>query len=101
MSMTRLSEESKGALLSREAVAREALGIKAKLLRANRRRLSAHDLEDAFAQAVLEVVQRAGKRGSFKTAQHVHHALAQKLDSRIRDFQRASNGRSPAALARR
>ncbi len=69
------------------------------LLRFRRGRLPAADLEDALAQAVLELMVRVRRGGRFHDDEHLANALRQKLDSRIVDRQRAIGGRSPIVRA--
>ena len=78
-----------------EAVAR----LGPALLRFRRGRLPTEDLEDALAQAVLELMVRVRRGARFDSAEHVANALRQKLDSRIVDRQRAIGGRSPIVRA--
>lgn len=69
------------------------------LLRAHRYRLRREDLEDAYGQATLELMQRARRGEAFASRSHILNALEQRFVSRIRDRRRALSGRSPMAAA--
>jgi hypothetical protein len=69
------------------------------LLRAHRFRLRREDLEDALAQATLELMQRARRGEAFAGREHILNALEQRFVSRIHDRRRALAGRSPMAAA--
>ena len=81
-----------------ELLAEVAIELRPRLLRAYRGRLSREDLEDAYSQAVIELLARA-KRNAFAGADHIRNALEQKFASRICDQRRALAGRSPARNA--
>ena len=66
------------------------------LLRAHRFRLRWEDLEDCYAQAILELVAHVRSGGEFSCALHISNALEQRFLSRIFDRRRALAGRSPA-----
>jgi DNA-directed RNA polymerase specialized sigma24 family protein len=68
-------------------------------MRAHRRRLSLHDLEDCYSQATLEILLRAHRGGRFASELHVANALDQRFACRIRDRRRAYAGRSPIQAA--
>lgn len=69
------------------------------LLRAHRFRLRREDLEDAYGQATLELMQRARRGEAFASRAHILNALEQRFLSRIHDRRRALSGRSPMAAA--
>ncbi len=70
------------------------------LLRAHRFRLRREDLEDCYSQAVLELMLRIRRGGSFAGGQiHLANALEQRFQSRIQDRRRALSGRSPIEAA--
>lgn len=75
-------------------VARVADRQRDALLHSYRRALPREDLEDAFGQAVLEVLLAARQR-AFASERHLANALEQKLRCRIIDRRRAVTGRSP------
>ena len=81
-----------------ELLAEVAIELRPRLLRAYRGRLSREDLEDAYSQALIELLARA-QRTAFTSADHIRNALQQKFDSRICDQRRALAGRSPARNA--
>jgi DNA-directed RNA polymerase specialized sigma24 family protein len=83
-----------------ELIAREALALRATLIRAYRSSASREDLEDLYSQAVLELLARAERDPTLTSADHIRRALRQKFDSRILDHHRAVAGRSPATHAR-
>jgi hypothetical protein len=85
------------ALAPCELVAREAMSLQSALLAVHRSRLPREDLEDAYAQATLELVARAKRTGAPHSAAHAQNSLRQKFESRIADRQRAQAGRSLAA----
>jgi RNA polymerase sigma factor (sigma-70 family) len=82
-----------------ELIAREALGLRATLIRAHSSAARREDLEDLFSQAVLELLARARRDPTLSTAAHVRNAVRQKFASRVLDHQRALAGRSTAARA--
>jgi DNA-directed RNA polymerase specialized sigma24 family protein len=82
-----------------QQLARVVSEQRARLLRVHRGALRADDLEDCYAQATLELVYRLRHGPPFHSAQHIQHALTQKLRSRINDRQRAIAGRSPITHA--
>jgi len=67
------------------------------LLRAHRFRLRREDLEDAYSQATLELMQRARRGEAFASRAHILNALEQRFLSRINDRRRAIAGRSAMA----
>jgi DNA-directed RNA polymerase specialized sigma24 family protein len=69
------------------------------LLRAHAFRLRREDLEDCYAQATVEMVQRVRRSGAFADRRHILNALEQRFVSRIHDRRRALAGRSPMAAA--
>jgi DNA-directed RNA polymerase specialized sigma24 family protein len=69
------------------------------LLRAHAYRLRREDLEDCYAQATVEMVQRVRRGGAFADRRHILNALEQRFVSRIHDRRRALAGRSPIAAA--
>ena len=69
------------------------------LLRAHAYRLRREDLEDCYAQATVEMVQRVRRSGAFADRRHILNALEQRFVSRIHDRRRALAGRSPMAAA--
>jgi DNA-directed RNA polymerase specialized sigma24 family protein len=83
-----------------DLIAREALALRATLIRANRSSASREDLEDLYSQAVLELLARAERDPTLTSPDHIRRALRQKFDSRILDHHRAAAGRSPATHAR-
>jgi len=83
-----------------ELIAREALALRATLIRAYRSSASREDLEDLYSQAVIELLARAERDPTLTSPDHIRHALRQKFDSRILDHHRAVAGRSPATHAR-
>jgi len=83
-----------------ELIAREALALRATLIRVYRSNASREDLEDLYSQAVLELLARAERDPTLTSADHIRHALRQKFYSRILDHHRALAGRSPATHAR-
>lgn len=82
-----------------ELVGRVASARRQLLLRTYSRRLRREDLEDCFAQAVLEMVVRARTGRPFAGSAHVANALEQRFVSRIHDRRRALSGRSPMQAA--
>jgi DNA-directed RNA polymerase specialized sigma24 family protein len=83
-----------------DLIAREALALRATLIRAYRSNASREDLEDLHSQAVLELLARAERDPTLTSPDHIRNALRQKFDSRILDHHRAAAGRSPATHAR-
>lgn len=83
-----------------ELIAREALALRATLIRAYRSSASREDLEDLYSQAVLELLARTERDSTLTSADHIRRALRQKFESRILDHHRAVAGRSPATHAR-
>jgi hypothetical protein len=77
-----------------ELVARVVARKRAALLGSYRNALGREDLEDAFGQAVLEVLL-AARRRTFADERHLANALEQKLRCRIIDRRRALARRSP------
>jgi DNA-directed RNA polymerase specialized sigma24 family protein len=69
------------------------------LLRAHAFRLRREDLEDCYAQATVEMVQRVRRSGAFADRRHILNALEQRFVSRIHDRRRALGGRSPMTAA--
>jgi DNA-directed RNA polymerase specialized sigma24 family protein len=80
-----------------EVIAREALALRAILIRVHADQGSREDLEDLFSQAILELLKRARRDSALNTPGHVRNALRQKFASRIVDHRRALAGRSAAA----
>lgn len=69
------------------------------LLRVHRHRLRREDLEDAYAQASLELVLLARRGRPFASRAHIANALEQRFLARVQDRRRAVSGRSPIAAA--
>jgi DNA-directed RNA polymerase specialized sigma24 family protein len=69
------------------------------LLRVHRHRLRREDLEDAYAQASLELVVLARRGRAFASRGHIANALEQRFIARVQDRRRAVSGRSPIASA--
>jgi DNA-directed RNA polymerase specialized sigma24 family protein len=90
---------STGSLDAFELVALVASARREDLLRINRHRLTAEDLEDCYGQATLELLGSVRHGRAFKSRQHIANALDQRLSSRIDDRRRALSGRSPMAAA--
>jgi DNA-directed RNA polymerase specialized sigma24 family protein len=65
------------------------------LLRVHRHRLRKEDLEDAYSQAVVELIAQARRGGRFSSRLHLANTLEQRFLSRIYDRRRALSGRSP------
>jgi DNA-directed RNA polymerase specialized sigma24 family protein len=82
-----------------EEVALVASSRRDLLLRAHAFRLRREDLEDAFSQATLELMQRAQRGGTFVDRRHIANTLEARFVSRIHDRRRALSGRSPIAAA--
>ncbi|MHB1999856.1 MAG: hypothetical protein ACYCSI_06685 [Solirubrobacteraceae bacterium] len=66
------------------------------LLRVHSRRLRPDDLEECFAQAVLELLAGVRRGRVFASRRHVENALEQRFLSRVHDRRRALSGRSAA-----
>lgn len=69
------------------------------LLRVHRHRLRREDLEDAYAQASLELVVLARRGRPFASRAHLANSLEQRFLARVQDRRRAVSGRSPIAAA--
>ncbi len=69
------------------------------LLRAHRFRLRWEDLEDCYSQATLELIGQAQRGRRFSSPLHVANAIQLRFLSRVRDYRRALNGRSPMQAA--
>jgi hypothetical protein len=69
------------------------------LLRVHRHRLRREDLEDAYAQASLELVVLARRGRPFASRGHIANSLEQRFLARVQDRRRAVSGRSPIAAA--
>jgi len=69
------------------------------LLRVHRHRLRREDLEDAYAQASLELVVLARRGRAFASRGHIANAIEQRFLARVQDRRRAISGRSPIAAA--
>ena len=82
-----------------EAVAAVAAAKREVLLRVHRHRLRREDLEDAYAQASLELVVLARRGRAFASRGHIANALEQRFLARVQDRRRAVSGRSPIAAA--
>ena len=82
-----------------EAVAAVAAAKRELLLRVHRHRLRREDLEDAYAQASLELVVLARRGRPFASRAHVANSLEQRFLARVQDRRRAISGRSPIAAA--
>ncbi len=82
-----------------EAVAAVAAAKREVLLRVHRHRLRREDLEDAYAQATLELVLLARKGRPFASRAHLANSLEQRFLARVQDRRRAVSGRSPIAAA--
>jgi DNA-directed RNA polymerase specialized sigma24 family protein len=80
-------------------VALVALAKRETLLRAHRFRLRREDLEDAYSQAVLELVMRARGGATFASRRHLANVIEQRFLSRVHDRRRALSGRSPMQMA--
>jgi hypothetical protein len=76
-----------------------ALAKRSLLLHVYRGRLRRDDLEDAYSQAMLELVAHVRAGGCFRDDRHLGHALELRFTSRIRDRRRALAGRSPMQAA--
>jgi DNA-directed RNA polymerase specialized sigma24 family protein len=82
-----------------EAVAAVAAAKREVLLRVHRHRLRREDLEDAYAQASLELVVLARGGRPFASRGHIANSLEQRFLARVQDRRRAVSGRSPIAAA--
>ena len=82
-----------------ETVALVARARRELLLGAHRHRLGREDLEDCYSQAILELLNRAGRGMVFSSRAHIANALEQRFLSRIHDRRRALSGRSPIESA--
>jgi hypothetical protein len=82
-----------------EAVAAVAAAKREVLLRVHRHRLRREDLEDAYAQASLELVVLARRGRPFASRGHIANSLEQRFLARVQDRRRAVSGRSPIAAA--
>jgi DNA-directed RNA polymerase specialized sigma24 family protein len=82
-----------------EVVAAVAAAKREVLLRVHRHRLRREDLEDAYAQASLELVVLARRGRPFASRGHISNALEQRFLARVQDRRRAVSGRSPIAAA--
>ena len=82
-----------------ELVAHEAVRIRRGVLSDHHGELPYEDLEDAFAEAVLELVRRAKRDPAFGEPAHIRNALRQKFASRVLDRRRQRAGRSPIERA--
>jgi hypothetical protein len=83
-------------------LAEEAESLRRPLLAIHHDAARREDLEDLYAQAVLELLVRIRRDPTLREPAHIANALRLKFKSRIADHQRAVAGRSPiaAALAR-
>jgi DNA-directed RNA polymerase specialized sigma24 family protein len=82
-----------------EQVALVARAKREVLLRAHRFRLRREDLEDAYSQAITELVAQARGGTRFAGRQHLANVIEQRFLSRIHDRRRALSGRSPMQMA--
>jgi DNA-directed RNA polymerase specialized sigma24 family protein len=82
-----------------EVVAAVAAAKREVLLRVHRHRLRREDLEDAYAQASLELVVLARRGRPFASRGHIANTLEQRFLARVQDRRRAVSGRSPIAAA--
>jgi DNA-directed RNA polymerase specialized sigma24 family protein len=69
------------------------------LLRVHRFRLRREDLEDAYSQAVVEILAQARGGTRFSSREHLGNVIEQRFLSRIHDRRRALSGRSPMQAA--
>jgi DNA-directed RNA polymerase specialized sigma24 family protein len=88
-----------GAAHREQQLAEQAERLRRPLLAAHHHAARREDLEDLYAQAVLELLLRLRRDASRREPAHVANALRQKFQSRIVDRQRALGGRSPDAHA--
>jgi len=65
----------------------------------HRHRLRRQDLEDAYAQATLELVVLSRRGRAFQNRRHLANALEQRFLARVADRRRALSGRSPIEAA--
>jgi hypothetical protein len=82
-----------------EQVALVAQAKRGALLRANRYRLRAEDLEECLSQATFELLAAVHAGRQFAGRVHIANALEQRFQSRVCDRRRALNGRSPLQAA--
>jgi DNA-directed RNA polymerase specialized sigma24 family protein len=82
-----------------QLLAEVAEELRRPLLAANRRSAAREDLEDIYAQSVLELLLRIRRDPSFTTHEHLANALRLRFASRLADRHRALAGRSPASRA--
>jgi len=82
-----------------QLLAQEAQRLRRPLLAAHRGAAAREDLEDLYAQSVLELLLRVRRDPGFATREHLGNALRQRFASRIADHHRALSGRSPSKAA--
>ena len=82
-----------------QLLAQVAEELRAPLLAANRYTAPREDLEDIYAQSVLELLLRIRRDPTFTTREHLANALRLRFQSRLSDRHRALAGRSPATRA--
>jgi DNA-directed RNA polymerase specialized sigma24 family protein len=80
-------------------LAQEAERLRGPLLAAHRGAAPREDLEDLYAQSVLELLLRVRRDPSFATREHLANALRLRFASRLTDHHRALSGRSPGKAA--
>ena len=80
-------------------LAREAERLRRPLLGRHHYAATREDLEDIYAQSVLEVLLRVRRDPTLTSAGHIANALYQRFTSRLADHSRARAGRSPSAAA--
>jgi hypothetical protein len=82
-----------------QLLAQVAEQLRAPLLAASRYAAPREDLEDIYAQSVLELLLRIRRDPTFTTRDHLANALRLRFQSRLSDRHRALAGRSPATRA--
>jgi hypothetical protein len=82
-----------------ELFAQHAARLRRPLLHAYRYAAPREDLQDIYAQAVLELLLRVRRDSTFNTPRHFAAALELRFKSRIADRHRALGGRSAGAAA--
>jgi hypothetical protein len=80
-------------------LAKQAESLRRPLLAIHHDAARREDLEDLYAQAVLELLLRVRRDPALHEPAHIANALRLKFKSRIADHQRAVAGRSPIASA--
>jgi hypothetical protein len=82
-----------------QLLAHEAERLRRPLLAVHRHAAPREDLEDIYAQSVLELLLRVRRDPTINTANHLANALRLRFASRLRDRHRALAGRSPVGAA--